>query len=198
MTQQRMIPGIGTLSNVGTNQRMLPGGGIIAPVSSSGTTFTKTILGTLNISSVQIRDVLVNRVGNISLFGSPLKHTTTSTKVGSITTASNLVGGGAGVTFNQNTSGSITLTSILTDAVTFVRSWSSQIMLSGAIAKPVSKLLSGVITLTGAVSKLITKAKFIASLTLSGIATGFGFTPSPGGGALSRGIRFMRKFIGRR
>lgn len=38
MTQQRMIPGVGAIADIGTNQRMLPGGGAAVPVSAGGAT----------------------------------------------------------------------------------------------------------------------------------------------------------------
>lgn len=184
---------------------------ISAVAGTGGTTFTqsltasltlsgsvskfvnKVVVGSLTATSNLFRVVSKGVVGILTSTGALIKHTSTR-MAGSITTSAGPVTGGI---FAQSAAGSITLSSILTDAVTFVRSYGSVITLSGALAKPVYKLLTGTIALVGSVFKLITKVTFTASLTLVGALSAFSFTPTPGG-VISKGIRFMRKFIGRR
>ena len=154
----------------------------------------KTVVGTLTTTSNLFRQVSKQVTSSITTVGALVKHTFTK-MAGSVTTSAGPVTGGI---FAQSASGSITLSSVLTDAVTFVRSYGSSITLSGTLAKPVYKLLTGSIALVGSVFKLVTKVAFTASMTLTGALSAFSFTPGVGGGVLGRGLRFMRKFIGRR
>lgn len=154
-------------------------------------------IGTLPVGTYQVTSfsgVYYQTItGTITFSGLLAKHTST-TKQSSITTSAGPVVDG---NFSQAATGSITVSSILTDTVQFVRSYGSSITLSGAIAKPVYKLLTGSIALVGNIYKAITKAAFTASLTVAGALSAFSFTPTVGG-VLGRGLRFMRKFIGRR
>lgn len=160
---------------------------------ATGTAYMQSVLGSLTLSGLISRRTNKLAVGSTTTSGAITRHTSTREQ-GSITTSAGPVVGG---NFAQSASGSITLSSVLTDAVTFVRSYGSVINLSGALAKPVSKILRGTIALVGSVFKLVTKATFTASMTIAGALSAFSFTPG-GGGVLGRGLRFMRKFIGRR
>lgn len=133
---------------------------------------------------------------SITLSSTVAKQTQTR-KTGSITTSAGPVVSG---NFNQATTGFITLTGALSDAVTYVRAYASSITLVGGLVKPVNKVLRGTITVAGAIVRRITKATFAASLTLSSTLSSFYFVPGAGGlGNLARrGLRFMRKHIGRR
>lgn len=180
--------------------------------AGGGTTFDQSVSGSLTLSSTLLKNTLFNVVGSITSAGSITKLTSfnttgscltnsalvkyTSTSMnGSITTSAGPVTGGS---FNQSAAGSITLTSVLTDAVTFVRTYGSIVTLSGVLAKPVYKLLVGSIALTATLLKHTIKATFTAALNLSSVLSAFSFTPGPGGGAVGRGLRFLRRFIGRR
>lgn len=50
MTQQRQVPGVGALVDIGTNQRMIPGGGVAVPASSGGTTYNVSIAESVNLA----------------------------------------------------------------------------------------------------------------------------------------------------
>lgn len=159
-----------------------------------GTTFNQSVSGSLTLSSLLSRSTLFNIVSSITTSSTVVKHTSTAMS-GSCTTSAGPVAGGS---FAQSAAGSITLTSVLTDAVTFVRTYGSVVTLSGALAKPVYKLLVGSIVLTATLLKHTIKATFTAALNLSSVLSAFSFTPGPGGGAVGRGLRFLRRFIGRR
>ncbi|CAB4139617.1 hypothetical protein UFOVP336_66 [uncultured Caudovirales phage] len=168
-----------------------------ATLTLSGTVsrvVNKVVSGVVTTSSTLLKNISKGVVGALTATGTLIKNTATRI-AGSITTSAGPVTGGI---FAQSASGSITLSSVLTDAVTFVRSYGSSITLSGTLAKPVYKLLTGSIALVGSVFKLVTKVAFTASMTLTGALSAFSFTPGVGGGVLGRGLRFMRKFIGRR
>ena len=125
--------------------------------------------------------------------GSINRFTNKTPLVGQISTSSNL-SEGAGISYS--TSGSITTTGSIRTAATFVRNYASQIVLTGGLVKSISKLLTGSISLTGSAFKGLYKL-ITGIISLSGSVSSFKFTPAPGG-LINRGMRFMRRFIGRR
>ncbi len=51
MTQQRMIPGVGAVADIGTNQRMIPGGGAAGPAGAGGSNTNLVIQNALHAHS---------------------------------------------------------------------------------------------------------------------------------------------------
>lgn len=164
-----------------------------AEAAVGGTTYNQSILGSINPQSNLFKFTNKIVTASATISGAVRKGITKSAITGVIT-ASGFLGLGGILSFAAT--GSITMSGSLSDAVTYIRNYSSQINLSGGFAKSILKPLSGVLTLVGNSFKGMFKL-FTSSLTLSGIASGFKFTPSAGG-VITRGIRFMRKFLGRR
>lgn len=150
--------------------------GWVQITAAGGTTYNQSVSGSLTTTSTLIRDISKGFASSITLSAGPV----------------------TGGQFAQSASGSITLTSSIADAITFVRAYSSSISLSGSLAKPVMKILTGSLTLSGALVKNIIKGTFSSLITIASSLSSFKVTPAPSGGVLTRGIRFMRKFLGRR
>lgn len=170
---------------VGTN-------GDTAPSSAGGTNYTKSISGSITSAGAFVRLVGKQLAGTTTSVGSAIKETSVF-KTASITPASSVSSGG---TLAQSVSGSITISGVLTDAVNYVRSYASSITLTGGLVNAISKMLSGTISLTGSVYKGMYVALSGAITALGSLST-FKFTPTIGE-RVNRGMRFLRRFIGRR
>lgn len=155
-------------------------------------TFIRALGGSITAAGSLSKSTAKNVAGSITKVGSVIKSTAKAFTGSTTVSATPVVGMGA----SANLSGSITLSSVLSDAVTFVRNYGSQIVLSGGMAKAISKLVGGSISMVGNAFKGMYKV-LTSSITMSSIVSGFKFTPEEGG-ALARGLRFMRRFIGRR
>ena len=179
---------------------------------SSGTTYFQNIAGSLSIQGQISRLVGKSLAGNATLLSGNifritsktlLASSTISASVGKFTSkgsfAGSIVATGVvmvGGTLSFTATGSITMTSILSDAVTYVRAYGSTITLSGNPFRLIAKSVGGVLALTGDAYKRM--FVFIqSSISALGALATFKFTPGPGS-ILARGMRFMRKFIGRR
>lgn len=183
-------------------------------VVGGGNNYTTTIVGSLTGSGYILRQTNRLVVGSSTGSNTLNKHTTKTSGGSSTPSGSGVPNVGA----SQNTSGSITLVGSLANAVTYVRNYASQIISSGSLSAAFSGLylqtISGIITAAGAVSKsvsrLVTGSMTLTSAlyrhitrTLSSTITGIGnlsafkFVPTVGG-LVNRGMRFMRRFIGRR
>lgn len=160
--------------------------------ASSGNNYNQSISGSVTSSGVIAR--LINRTlaGTSTGSGSVNKQTST-TMASSITPSSDLAGSGS---LAQSVSGSITVSGVLSNAATYVRSYASSITLSGGLVNAISKMLSGTIILTGNVYKGMSLL-LSGTITALGNLTAFKFTPTIGE-RVNRGMRFLRRFIGRR
>jgi hypothetical protein len=99
-------------------------------------------------------------------------------------------------TFGKLNTGVFTSSGILTDAVTYSRVYSSTLAMAGTLVKRVFKNVGGILQTLGNVYKQM-YVRITGVVTFSGSASGFPFTPSVSS-FVTKGIRFMRKFIGRR
>lgn len=162
-------------------------------ITSSSSLYFQSLSSSVVLTSVISKSTNRLFISSSTLSSGVNKFTNKTTFPSQITTSSSLTEG-AGISYS--TSGSITISGIVNKSATFVRSYASQIILNGGLVKSIRKVLTGSISLSGRALKGL--YKFISgSISLSGILTSFKFTPVPGG-MLERGMRFMRRFIGRR
>lgn len=183
-------------SGAGSSDIKIRAIGVVAVSETDSTVYTQSISGA--ISAVGALTKSIYRVLS-----------------GTFTQSGSLV---ANVSLSQSFSGVVTMSGALLTAATYVRSYASQIISSGSLNAAFSGIylqaLAGTITAVGAVSKNV--SRFIGrsvtltntlykditrtlSSTLTGVGSvsGFQFVPTVGG-LVNRGMRFMRRFIGRR
>lgn len=177
---------------LGSSQAWSLIGVLIEEVSGGGSSYFQTntgsVTGTGSISKLTQRNITGS-----STFSNILNKHTTRIILGSMSSSGdpNPTSG-----ISQSISGSVSVSGSILTQVLFVRSYNSIIQPTGGLVKAIDKLLSGVLTLTGSAYKGL--FKFISgTFTLSGTVNGLKFTPTTGR-IIDRGMRFMRKFIGRR
>ena len=178
--------------------------------ASSGNSYTFSVNGVLTPTGTLVRQTGKLSTGVVPLFGNPIKQTnatrTGSTSTtggvnkltnkrysGSSTTVGNLT---PSTGLDQSVNGSITTSGVLTTAATFTRFYDSSITTTGSIVRSVAKRVGGTLSLTGSAFKRMFVA-LASSIAAFGVATGFKFTPVASG-VFQRGMRFIRRFIGRR
>lgn len=178
--------------------------------SSGGTQYNQSISGSLSLAGALIRQISRLTVGATTLVGSLVKQTN-ARRTSSITTSSilnretykryagSITLSGApnpSTGLAQTTSGSLTLSGVVQRAATYLRFYASSITTVGGLVRSTSKRVGGTLSLAGSAFKGMFVA-LTASITAFGAATGFKFTPTVGG-VFQRGIRFIRRFVGRR
>jgi len=67
MTQQRQVPGVGALADVGTNQRMLPGGGDITPAAGGPATYNVTVTEAVTLADAPASTAVFSTAGAESI-----------------------------------------------------------------------------------------------------------------------------------
>lgn len=175
-------------------QIFLPTSSIWFPVSvTGGSNYFQSLSSSIVLSGVISKSIDKQTTAVLIVEGSQKKDTAKSAFNGVVQAASVL---SEGSNLAYNATGSITPSGLVNSSATFVRNYLSQITLNGGLVRSISKLLTGSISLTGFAFKGL--FKFISgSISISGILNSFKFTPTPGG-LINRGMRFMRRFIGRR
>lgn len=175
----------------GTNYTQSVSGVITSSGGLVRTTY-KFPVGSVTSSGVISKVISTSKVGSITSSGA-VNKSTTKTYSGSTTPSAALA---TSTGLEQTNTGSITATGALSRAVTFVRYYSSSITLVGTYVRAISITLAGSITAQGSAFKS-TLRRLVGSITGAGSVSGFKFTPSVGG-TLSRTLRSLRNFIGRR
>lgn len=67
MTQQRMIPGVGAIADIGTNQRMLPGGGVAVPAAGGPVTYNVSVAESITLADAPVSSAVFSSAGAESI-----------------------------------------------------------------------------------------------------------------------------------